>query len=129
MGSIRPRTRVLVSSVALTAAFAAGMGLRGLSPRSAHAEPMTVVSTVYVPAEGIVFRATDGKAIAKLSRDAHGGFLELYDDSQDVGVRLSSGVSRPTPTRPPRESYLLDDDDPFINRGPPASIARPPAGY
>ena len=97
--------------------------------RTAHAEPITIVSTVYVPAEGIVFRATDGKPIAKLSRDAHGGFLELYDDSQDVGVRLSSAGGRPAATRPPRESYLLDEEDPFIDRGAPASIARPAAGY
>lgn len=37
-------------------------------------------STVYVPAEGLVFRDADGKPLARLVRGPHEGSLELYDD-------------------------------------------------
>lgn len=42
--------------------------------------PPPATPTVYVPAEGLVFRDTDGKPLARLVRGPHGGALELYDD-------------------------------------------------
>jgi hypothetical protein len=58
----------------------------------------------------------DGKAIARLSRDARGGVFELFDDRQQVAARVSAGAIGPG--RPPREAYVLDEDDPFIGRAP-----------
>jgi hypothetical protein len=71
----------------------------------------------------LIFRTPDGKAIARLSRDAHGGVLELYDDRQEAAARLSGavlGASHPAA----REPFALDDDDPWT-----APKAPPPVGF
>jgi hypothetical protein len=119
----RPRSRSRSRSsvrtgallVAFATAFAAGTASHHLWPREAHAQAVTSASTIYVPWEGLVFRTPDGRAIARLSRDAHGGILELYDDRQESGARLSSGAlgaSHPAA----REPYALDDEDPWTVR-------------
>jgi hypothetical protein len=97
--------------LATIAAFATGLAFQHLSPRDAHAQTMSSLSTIYVPSEGLVFRTFDGRPIAKLSHDAHGGFLELYDDRQDGVARFSSGALGPTHS--PREPSALDQDDPW----------------
>jgi hypothetical protein len=118
--------RKLVLQTAIGAAFLAGAGSAHLWPRDAHAQAIVSLSTIYVPSDGLVFRALDGKPIAKLSRDGHGARFELYDDAQETSARLSRGAIGAA--RPPREPYVLDDDDPFVAR-PPARAARPAVGF
>jgi hypothetical protein len=59
-------------------AFVAGLCASGTS----HAQSNPFASTIYVPADGLVFRTFDGHVIAKLSHDAHGGALEVFDEHE-----------------------------------------------
>src|SRR5258708_6128492 len=111
-------SRKIALPVATMAAFAAGAASHHLWPRDAHAQAGGSASTIYLPAEGLVFRTLDGKAIARLSRDPSGGVFELYDDYQEPAARLSAattGASAPT-ARVPRAPYVLDEEDPFKGR-------------
>jgi hypothetical protein len=67
----------LAVPVALVAFFA-GAGASGIS----QAQSNPLASTIYVPADGLVFRTFDGRVIAKLSHDARGGALEVFDDHE-----------------------------------------------
>jgi hypothetical protein len=106
--------------LATIAAFTAGVAFEQLCPRDAHAQAMSSLSTIYVPSDGLVFRTLDGRAIAKLSHDAHGGFLELYDDRQEGVARFSSGALG-VPHSAARDPYVLDQEDPWR----PAQMTRP----
>jgi hypothetical protein len=65
------RSPVAVASVVL--AFTAGLAsARWLVP-DAHAQAVPLASTVYVPSDGLAFRRFDGRIVARLSYDAHGG--------------------------------------------------------
>jgi hypothetical protein len=99
----------------LAGAFAAGALSHHLLPRNAHADAPTTTSSVLVPWEGLVFRTPDGTAIARLSRDAHGGLFELYGDRQE-GVARFPSTPMAAPHPPSREPYVLDDDDPWRSR-------------
>jgi hypothetical protein len=113
--------------VAILAALAGGVVSHHLWPRAAHADVTSSTSAIYVPWEGLVFRTPDGKAIARLSRDAHGGLLELYNDRQEEAARLSGGaISASHPAA--REPYSLDDDDPWT-AGSAAKAPRSPIGF
>jgi hypothetical protein len=63
--------------------------------REARADSASSTSTLYVPPSGLVFRALDGTPIARISRDAHGGIFEVYDDRQQPIHRISASQ---TPT-------------------------------
>ena len=68
----------------LLTTFAAGAATqRGLIGQ-ARAAAVSSTPTIYVPAEGLVFRSPDGTPIARISRDARGGVIEIYDDHQRV---------------------------------------------
>ena len=112
-----PRTPVFL--VTIVAAFAAGAVFQHLSAREAHAQTTSSLSTIYVPSDGLVFRTLDGKPIARLSRDAHGGFFELYDDRHEGAARFSSGALGVPHAA--SEPYVLDQDDPWR----PAPMTRP----
>jgi hypothetical protein len=97
--------------VATIAALATGIAFQHLSPRDAHAQAISSLATIYVPSDGLVFRTFDGKPIARLSHDGHGGVLELYDDRQEGILRFSSGALGAS--RSAREPYVLDQEDPW----------------
>jgi hypothetical protein len=86
------------------------------------------MATVYVPASGLVFSTLDGKAIARLSRDEHGGVLELYDDRQEPTARFSSGALANGHTRraAQKNPFLIDDEDPWVTPERPRSTASDP---
>lgn len=114
--------------ITVAAAFAAGALSHHLWPHDAHAQGGPTTSSVLVPWEGLVFRTPDGAAIARISRDAHGGLFELYGDRQD-GVARFSSLPMAAPARPAtREPYVLDDDDPWRSRASGKS-ARPDVGF
>jgi hypothetical protein len=119
--------RKLVLPTAIGAAFIVGVGSHHVWPRDAHAQAILSLSTIYVPSEGLVFRALDGKPIAKLSRDGHGALFELYDDARETPARSSRGVT--DVGRPPREPYVLDEVDPFVARPPARAALADPQVY
>jgi hypothetical protein len=116
----RSPSRKLVVPLTILLAFAGGAASHRLWPRDARAQTVTSAATIFVPADGLVFRTFDGKPIAKLSHDATGGVFELYDDSQEAIARLSATVlSAPpaqAPPRAPRPPYVIDEEDPFKGR-------------
>ena len=125
------RTKLL--GVALTAALGGALVSHAVWTREAQAQSATSISTIYVPADGVVFRSFDGRPIARLSRDVHGGLLEVYDDHDEATVRVSSGTFAPLKNSglaPPAPSrvFTLDDQDPWL-AAPPAPSPRPGAGF
>jgi hypothetical protein len=80
-------SRRWITAIAIAAAFVTGVTVNQFAPREAQAQSVST-ATVYVPPGGLVFRATDGTALARLSRDAHGGTFELFDDRHGMLMRL-----------------------------------------
>jgi hypothetical protein len=80
--------RAVVMGVGLVAAFGAGVAA-GHMERTARAD-LVPPGTVYVPTEGLVFRSTDGRAIARLGYDAHGGFFDLYEGPAHEAHRVDA---------------------------------------
>ncbi|HEV3193264.1 MAG TPA: hypothetical protein VGY54_22300 [Polyangiaceae bacterium] len=109
--------------LAVASAFAGGLVAAHLWPRHANAEPIASTSTIYVPADGLVFRALDGRPIARLARDAHGGFLELYDDRRASAVRFPSGAAAAPERAAPSNAFVIDDEDPWKASAQPAAGA------
>jgi hypothetical protein len=125
------RTKLL--GVALAAALGGAVVSHAVWTRDAQAQGASSISTIYVPADGVVFRSFDGRPIARLSRDVHGGLLEVYDDHDEATVRVSSGTFAPlkgSGVAPPGSSrvFTLDDQDPWL-AAPPAPGPRPGAGF
>jgi hypothetical protein len=103
---MRPMScRRWITPLVIAAAFVAGIGVDHIALREAHAQSLST-ATIYVPPGGLVFRTPDGSAIARLSRDAHGGIFELFDDQQAVSVRAPS-VAAPRPPLAPNP-YVID---------------------
>jgi len=115
---LRPSRRTLVSMLTLTAAFVAGVAFDAIGHREARAQSLAT-STILVPEGGLVFRATDGTALARLSRDANGATFELFDDHA-----ASKQVRRAPELRP--NPYEVDEQDPW-KRAKPAE--RPGPGF
>jgi hypothetical protein len=117
-------SRAPVWILSVCAAFVAGVAFEHFG-REAHADSVTSVSTLYVPAGGLVFRSIDGTPLARISRDSHGGTLELYDEHGELAPR---GASR-TPTAVPAkvaENPYVDIRDPFTTS---AASDLPGLGY
>ena len=97
------RVRLPLAAAATTFAFAVGLLLSRALVRDAHAQASPFSATVYVPSDGIAFRAFDGRIVARLSYDAHGGVFDLYDEREQPVTRLrGESVARPAvPVNPP----------------------------
>jgi hypothetical protein len=81
-------------AVPVVVAFVGGLCASGIS----HAQSNPLASTIYVPADGLVFRTFDGHVIAKLSHDARGGALEVFDDHERPFATLrNDGKGGPLP--------------------------------
>ena len=94
------------------AAFVAGVAYDHLG-REARAEAPSA-STVYVPPGGLVFRSLDGAPLMRVTRDANGGVLEMYDNHRLVATRLGAGhLGTPELAR---ENPYDDVRDPYDNR-------------
>jgi hypothetical protein len=104
----------LVLTAALTT-FVAGFVASRLQVREARAQAAPFAATIYVPSDGLAFRTFDGRVVARLSYDAHGGMLDLYDEHEQPATRVRTdgagrgGSPAPTafapssPSRPPRD--------------------------
>jgi hypothetical protein len=77
-------------------AFLCGLLASRFFVPEAHAQSSALASTIYVPSDGLVFRTFDGHVIAKLSHDARGGVLELFDAHEHPSAAIrSDGLGAP----------------------------------
>jgi hypothetical protein len=84
-------TRILVSLGVL----ALGIGI-GTIFRPADARASSLQSSIVVPHEGLTFRSTDGRVIARLSAGPGGGVFELYDADERPSIAVRAGaIARP----------------------------------
>jgi hypothetical protein len=111
---LRSSSRALLWSLTVGVAFVGGIAFEHFG-REANAQSAGI-STLYVPPGGLVFRAMDGKPLARISQDSHGGALELYDDRREVATRLQ-GPRMPVLAQ--QNPYTLDDRDPWTVSAPP----------
>jgi hypothetical protein len=95
-------------TVIIAVAFAAGIGVGQFGRGEAHAQSLST-ATLYVPAGGLVFRAPDGTALARLARDAHGGTFELFDDRHEVSMRVPRVASAAPESAPNRGMFDKGD--------------------
>jgi hypothetical protein len=84
----------------------------------AHAQAAPLAATMYVPSDGLAFRTFDGRVVARLSYDAHGGVLELYDEHEQPAMRwrgdpTAHAAPAPTPVTPARPKSVPDYDPGF----------------
>lgn len=97
------RVRLPVATLALAVTFVAG-GVATSLVRDARAQQaVPFAATMYVPSDGLAFRTFEGRVVARLSYDAHGGVFELYDDHEQAAVRVRGeppGRVAPTTTAP-----------------------------
>lgn len=93
--------------LAVLAAFAGGFASSHLFERSAQAQTAPLASTIYVPVDGLAFRTFDGRVIARLSYDRHGGVFDVYngDERPSAGLRVDSAAERPGPRRATRAEW------------------------
>ena len=91
--------RLPFAFLALGVAFGIGLVSSRLIEREARAQSRQQTAAVYVPAEGLAFRALDGRVVARLSYDGHGGNFEVYDQHERPSVALRPGYVAET-TRP-----------------------------
>jgi hypothetical protein len=115
----RSPLRALLGCVTVCAAFAGGVAFEHFG-RDANAQSAGI-STLYVPPGGLVFRGMDGRPLARISQDAHGGALELYDERREVAARLQGGPHTPVLAQqnPYTSPYSLEDRDPWTVAAPP----------
>ena len=92
------QVRLPFAILALVAAFGGGVASSRLIEREARAQSVTQQASVYVPAEGLAFRAVDGRIVARLSYDARGGAFEVYDGHERPAAALRSGLVTPAPS-------------------------------
>jgi hypothetical protein len=91
------QVRLPFAIVALVAAFGGGVASSHLLERDARAQSALHAASVYVPAEGLAFRALDGRIVARLSYDARGGSFEVYDNRERSAGALRAGLVAEAP--------------------------------
>jgi hypothetical protein len=85
------QVRLSLAILSLVTAFAVGAASSRLMERDAQAQSGAQAASVYVPAEGLAFRAIDGRVVARLSYDARGGAFEVYDSRERPSASLRAG--------------------------------------
>ncbi len=96
--------RIPLLALVAAASFGLGMAAHRIEG-SARAQSAPFASTVYVPSDGLAFRAFDGRIVARLSYDRRGGVFEVYDGDErpSAGVRadaLHQGDPAERPSNP-----------------------------
>jgi hypothetical protein len=98
------QVRLPFAILALFAACAGGVATSHLIEREARAQPGPQAASVIVPADGLTFRAVDGRVVARLSYDARGGAFEVFDSRERPAGALRPGLvaeaPRPSATVP-----------------------------
>jgi hypothetical protein len=102
--------RLPIAITALAAAFTAGIVASHLWERDAHAQALPFAATIYVPSDGLAFRTFDGRVVARLSHDAHGGMFELFDEHEQAAGRVRADSFVRAPSSPVATSRSRDPD-------------------
>jgi hypothetical protein len=84
--------RLPLTILVVVASFGAGFASSRLLERDAHAQGAPFASTVYVPVDGLAFRSFDGRVVARLAYDRHGGYFELYDGDERPSTALQAST-------------------------------------
>jgi len=102
---MRLRRSVLLLVVG-ACAFAGGLLASKALEREARAQSAPFASTIYVPSDGLAFRNFEGRMVARLSYDSHGGTVEVFDEHERLAARMRpdrgatstppSGLSNPS---------------------------------
>jgi hypothetical protein len=85
------RPRLVIATVALVVTFLGGAFTSRLVEGQAQAKSASQPASVFVPPDGLAFRTVDGRIIARISYDARGGFLEVYDNNERPTGAFRSG--------------------------------------
>jgi hypothetical protein len=97
------KVRRLFAILVVGGAFAGGLTASHWVAR-AQAQSQPLGATIYVPSDGLVFRTFDGRVVAKLAYDAHGGTFQLYDEREQpllLGAAANStGLGAPSAGAP-----------------------------
>ena len=99
---------------ALAATFAAGVAASQLWVREARAQTTPFAATIYVPSDGLAFRTFDGRVVARLSHDAHGGVFELYDEREQPVTRVRADSFTHLPAGPTERASRRPNGDPDL---------------
>jgi hypothetical protein len=102
--------RLPIAISVLAATFAAGLVASRLWERDARAQTSPFAATIYVPSDGLAFRTFDGRVVARLSHDAHGGVFELYDEHEQPAARVRAESFLRAPPAPAPTSRSKDPD-------------------
>ncbi|MGO8994989.1 MAG: hypothetical protein ACLQVI_16870 [Polyangiaceae bacterium] len=94
----------------------------------AQAQERAAMSSINVSAGGLVFRAPNGRVIAKLSSDASGGVFEVFNADERPGARMRAasfgGGFDVLPM--PREPVTMPPPNPYP---PQAAVAAGDLGF
>jgi hypothetical protein len=71
------------------------LSLQALEGRASAKAAVSSSSTIYVPPGGLAFRSLNGRVFAKLSYDAHGGVLELFDEHEEPSAYVGGSAMPP----------------------------------
>ena len=111
------QVRLPFAILALVVAFGGGLASSHLLERDARAQSSLQTAAVYVPPEGLAFRALDGRVVARLSYDARGGSFEVYDHHEHPAAALRAGFVADAPRTPatlPVATVSLPSDVPDL---------------
>src|ERR1700722_9707086 len=100
----------ITALVGTFAAFSAGVAASQLWEHEAHAQALPFAATIYVPSDGLAFRTFDGRVVARLSHDAHGGMFELFDEHEQAAGRVRADSFVRAPSSPVATSRSRDPD-------------------
>jgi hypothetical protein len=113
------QVRLPFAILALFAAFGGGVASSHLIEREARAQSALHAASVYVPAEGLAFRALDGHIVARLSYDARGGAFEVYDSRERAAgaLRASPVAEAPHVAPLPAAAFATDASPTDVDLG------------
>ena len=88
----------MLALVAIMSITGGAMATRVFAVQSPRASQVSLGNEVVVPADGLLFKTSEGKTVAKLAADKDGGFFFIYNDMGKpvvglYGLKNGGGVS------------------------------------
>jgi hypothetical protein len=85
------RRRLVLSAAILVGTFVSGALASRWLEREAQARPASQSASIFVPPDGLAFRTMEGRMIARISYDARGGVVEVFDGNERSTGAMRSG--------------------------------------
>lgn len=95
-----PSRRSFAVFALVAGTFAAGFASSRWLERTAQAGSPAYASTMYIPADGLAFRTFDGHVVARLSYNARGGIIDVYDNQEHPAISVRADMLRPVAGTP-----------------------------